>query len=112
MRFIYGSVNEAVRLAGLTPNKQGGYARYNEATLLEMLRIFYRLNGRQPRKTDFGRYGLPSDCMFRYRFGSMKKAWRKAGLHGWKDYAYRPRIFEKETIPLSLAVRPAVDSRF
>jgi len=76
------NIGAVTSLADLFPNKlcPGKGHRYSNTVLTEMLRDFYVSHERLPRRTDHRRGLLPNDKTFCRRFGSMKNAYRAAGL--------------------------------
>ena len=74
------TIGAVVSLAGLVPNGSSHFL-YTPEVLIEILRDFYVSHGRLPRqRTDHNRGLLPSCPTFRRAFGSMKQAFRAAGL--------------------------------
>jgi hypothetical protein len=75
----FGSLSKAMVLVGLAPIK-GRRALYNDTQLLSMLRNFSVRYGRSPSQSDCRRGLLPSKHTFHRRFGSWKRALRRAKL--------------------------------
>lgn len=74
-RFIFGSVKKALEIAGLASRQRNrGMRKYSDAQLIELLRNFIRLHGRNPRTSDFNRGFLPPYSQYRNHFGSIKRA--------------------------------------
>lgn len=81
----FGSWNQAVSLAGLTPKAyRPSNPTYSEGMVIAMIRNFYELEGRVPRQSDLGDM-LPSGNVIRRLFGGMIGARKAAGL-GHADY--------------------------
>jgi hypothetical protein len=78
----YGCLANAMKLAGLVPNGNIGQKnkhKYSEEYLLRSIRLFKANNARMPSATDFNRGLLgASRSGYLYRFGSIKKAIKKA----------------------------------
>lgn len=72
--------NNAVKLAGLSPNRQGGGARptYNRTQVVAMIRDFYEEYGREPMRADMRMGRLPSSAVYTRLFGSWVKAKEEA----------------------------------
>lgn len=76
VRNLFGSWNNAMRMAGLIPN-----ILLKDEELLEFLRKFDRENGRSPKMEDFlGNPKYPSFATYQKRFGSWNGALKIAGL--------------------------------
>lgn len=61
----FGTWSNAVKIAGLTPNRRGGYARrYTKDMLVDMLRNFKKEYGREPYNRDLRHGILPSRDAF------------------------------------------------
>jgi hypothetical protein len=77
IRFHFGTHNELLRRAGLSVNQ---IAQYDRESLRDMLVVFYALNQRLPRRSDWGSASLPSSSTFRKYFGTTLDAFIYAGL--------------------------------
>ena len=76
VRNLFGSWNDAMRMAGLIPN-----TLLKDEELLEFLRKFDRENGRSPKMEDFlGNPKYPSFAIYQKHFGSWNNALKMAGL--------------------------------
>lgn len=81
---VYGTYNEACRIAGLTPRKVGETLRkikpgtYTKEILLEFIVNFKKIHGRNPSRSDRERNLLPSTESYRRHFGSWKVALEEA----------------------------------
>jgi len=73
------SIDALMSLADLVPNGRSR-PHYSETVLTEMLRDFYVCHRRLPGGTDHRRGLLPAYGTFILHFGSMKNAYRAAGL--------------------------------
>jgi hypothetical protein len=74
--YHFGSVTQAMKLAGLLPNASGGQVRLpSEEFLIQQLRVFYYNNRRLPRTTDMNRGFFAFSAWPYYRlFGSFRNA--------------------------------------
>lgn len=78
----FGSVKEACKLAGIPyrePGQNKSYAnrvkiRRNDDELLDAIRTFKTVNKRLPSYSDMRRALLPSESLYRRRFGTLKNA--------------------------------------
>ncbi|MBU4373433.1 MAG: hypothetical protein KJ714_03125 [Euryarchaeota archaeon] len=78
---IFGSIPNALKQAGMMPNRVGMHKKYTDPELLDILRSKARSLGRTPTSEDMDAdQSLPSGMTYRYRFGSFRQAIRKAGL--------------------------------
>lgn len=72
----FESWNNALEMAGLCIR-----GKYTDKELLDILKRFYKENGRVPMQSDFvNNYGCPSYAFYRNRFGGWNKALLLAGL--------------------------------
>lgn len=74
LKLVYGSFNNAMRIAQLPTRKPGGKVLYDEQTLLTILASFVTEYGREPSGSDFRRKLLPNKKLYIKNFGSMEKA--------------------------------------
>ena len=74
----FGSLTEAVKLAGLVPNGnigQKNHKKYSEEYLLRNIRLFAANHGRLPTASDYRRGIMgASRSAYNYRFGNLHKA--------------------------------------
>lgn len=66
----FGTLNKAIELAGLTPNR----IQYSREELIALLKAFHKKYGRIPKAQDFGENGLPYVDSYINHFGSWNKA--------------------------------------
>ncbi len=76
---IYGSFNEALKVAGFEPRPRKEF-KYTEGELIEFLQNFYKMFGRTPAHTDFNRGYLPAIKHYIKRFGGINRARAIAGI--------------------------------
>lgn len=74
----YGSWNNAVRVAKLTPGRTGRFPTYTKKRLVSILQDFYRVNGRRPSFSDMRNAYMPSQWTFTKYFGSWSGALNEA----------------------------------
>lgn len=89
IRGTFGSWNAAVTVAGLEPRvARGRSIKYDRERVGEMLKEFYKIEGRPPRLSDLGRGYMPSAKVLRRLFnGSIIEARRFAGMSAF-DYIH------------------------
>lgn len=88
LRFMFGSVAEAMRLAGLTPRKRGMTASReakrnymeNPDLILELFRNFRKQHGRWPSGSDHKRAMLPAYGTIHRYFGSVYNLYKILGI--------------------------------
>ena len=80
IQYTFGTYENALRKAGLTPGREVQAEKYSEENLLEYLRIFYREHNRVPVSSDFSRGLLPKEGVYYKKFGSMLIAREVAGI--------------------------------
>lgn len=78
VQYVHGSIAKAIELSGL--GKNAPKSKYTSEQLLESLRVFYRLHGYSPTRSDFKRGLLPAYHCYTWRFGNLTRAWDSAGL--------------------------------
>lgn len=85
----YGGWNNAVRIAGMQPSNVGGAHRvtYDYETVVDLVREFYRVEGRVPRATDIGKGIIPSKQVIRRLFGGVIEMRKAAGFE-LADYVH------------------------
>ncbi len=82
----FGSYSNALKKAGLPPNKPGDFRgnshkKWDRETLIELLQVFAKENNRIPTNSDCYRGYLPSRSVFHKYFGGMENARVEAGLY-------------------------------
>ncbi len=78
---MFGSLTDALKQAGLMPNRVGVHKKYSDLELLDILRSKAKSSGRTPTSEDVeADQFMPSRNTYRLRFGSFQRAIRKAGL--------------------------------
>ncbi len=84
----FGSWENALKKCDLVVNDSGRrkdgskQKSWDKETLIELLQIFTKENGRIPRWRDLLRGDLPDASTFRRYFGGLEKARQEAGLYG------------------------------
>ena len=89
LRRVFGSTENALIHAGITPRKPGTNivhraktknvsGRYTDEFLIQMIRDFRKTNGREPSRSDLRRNILPSENTYKWHFGTWKKALKLA----------------------------------
>ena len=95
----FGSVEAALKSAGMNLPKKSPMRFYSDEALLSMVRAFYARHKRPPGRSDLRRGLLPNVGTFQKRFGSWSKALRLAGVSAkprWKR-------LRKNGVPASLS---------
>ena len=82
---VFGSMTKALRLAGVPQRPNGRNLRHwsearSKKLYLKMLQEFEKLHDRKPSKSDCRRGLLPSESVYKFHFGSWKKALKEAGV--------------------------------
>lgn len=90
----FGSWNKALQLLKLPINEKQYTTRWNDETLLGLLKEFYERHNRLPTKSDCLRGLLPSLMLYRTHFGGLPRARRLAGLPLSIGYA-APALYKK-----------------
>jgi hypothetical protein len=83
IRKTFGTWNNAVEKAGLTPKERKRDTRgkkYTDEELLEILAQYWRTEGIVPTETDVRRGLIPDSAIYCRRFGSLVEARRLAGI--------------------------------
>lgn len=86
LRVTFGSLTEAMRQAGLSPNPKHGCGKERHhnwvptETLTMLLKRFWKENGRPPSGSDYRRGVLPSRQLYIRRFGGMLNAAEASGI--------------------------------
>lgn len=79
IRLTFGTWNEALGILNLASRGNGGERQYDKENLLDMLRNFYKDNGREPMSSDNAGL-LPSRQTYSRHFGSWTNAKKEAGV--------------------------------
>jgi len=77
---VFGSWNNAIKLAGLEVNHPKKIRLYTDEELLKYLIQFYEENGRAPTEVDFIIGDYPDPTTYKRRFGSWNNALKLVGL--------------------------------
>lgn len=80
----FGSWENGIKRAGLLPkiqDRSGGWRKYEDEELLDLLNVFHQETGKIPSYTDCRRGILPDAGVYIRHFGSLKKARVLAGIH-------------------------------
>jgi len=75
----FGNWRNALKLINKKPEKRGNLP-YSREELLEAMKMFYKVNGRTPRWSDFRRGLLPTYELYLKHFGGLNKAREEAGV--------------------------------
>lgn len=90
----FGSYSEALKVAGITPVREGSRTiPYTEEQLIKILQQFAIKFGRTPRRVDIKEYNSIRRC-----FGSFNDGLRAAGLTPNKEGTYERSYTEEELI--------------
>lgn len=74
IRATFGTYEEAVRMAKLTPHREIEAKKFSTPNLLNYFKIFYKIHKRVPRDSDHKRGLLPDFNVYINRFGSINRA--------------------------------------
>jgi len=77
----FGSYKTAVKMAGLTPERDLVH-EYSKEELIEYLKTYYKNTGKIPTATDCRRNLIPSTSAYIRHFGGLPNARKMAGIQG------------------------------